>query len=164
MRCRSGQSDRRAPVMRSGYTRPGVPGFKVERAIYLHSRENFAYTYPIGKFGPKRPRPARRQPHYYYTTSRTICQYPISTKNHLIFCKYCTNPGKNARKTAISGGFWSLFRLSMASKGQTVAIFTNFEGDFSFRVHNFDQIHTRSRNFFFHVVKTFHCAGNLFNQ
>lgn len=53
---------------------PEVSGFKVNEVIWLHSRENFAYTYPIGKFGPDRPRPARSIPLYYYTTARTICQ------------------------------------------------------------------------------------------
>ncbi len=51
-----------------------VSGFKVNKAIWLHSRENFAYVGPIGKFGPDRPRPARSNPLYYYTTARTICQ------------------------------------------------------------------------------------------
>ena len=85
-------------------------------------------------------------------------------KNYAIFL---VKPHKTGQKYEKMGDFspiLSLFRLSMAGKSQTVAIFTNFEGDFSFRVHNFDQIHARSRNFFIHVVKTFHCAGNLFNQ
>ena len=85
-------------------------------------------------------------------------------KNYAIFLVKPHKTGQKQQKMGDFSPILSFFRLAMAGKGHTVAIFTNFEGDFSFRIHNFDQIHTRSRNFFIHVMKTFHCIGDLFNQ
>ena len=39
--------------------RVGFSGFKVKGAIWLHSRENFAYRVAERKIGPTRPRAAR---------------------------------------------------------------------------------------------------------
>lgn len=76
-------------------TRPGprlrVSGFKVKSCIWLHSRENFAYVYPIGKSG----RIARDRPG---VNPSIIISHPARFVNRQIQQKLCDFFSKTAQK------------------------------------------------------------------